>query len=491
MKIALVFLTAGIAAAQTTQGVVVDAVTGAPLAGAYVSVRGQGEAITRTDAAGHFTIEGKPLHVARAGYVPATNVFMPNGGAELTIRLAPAAVIAGKIEDEDGYPVSFARVEVMQYRLNNGVSRLYPVMPGAQVQTDDLGAFRIGGLRPGRYYLRVSNGSAASWDKRYTTQYYGGTAEPKDENRVEVKAGEVRDKIDMRLLKFEGVTVSGKIEGLPQPVRDVMVHVQRDDFAAPASAMVQPDGTFTLSHVTPGKYKAVAEVPVSSRQPGSLRAQTSIEVAATDLTGLVLTLRVVKPVDVAGTVVMPGGAAPIPTAVLARADSGASIRARSEQDGSFVLKGLLPGHYGIQAAPEPPIGPTQADFTRFPVAVSAMLGDQEILRKGFDVDSEPIGALRIALGPPVHVTGKLVDAAGQPAPGKMIFLLSGLDQIGTQTGNTGEFQLFARTPGTYRVYVVEDQSQSSDPDFLKIHEADYPPVAVFAGENAPLLLRAK
>src|ERR1035441_3591003 len=149
---------------QTVQGVVVDATTGAPLGGPHVAVYGAKPLVTRTDTGGLFRLErvNGLLQVTRPGYLEASNV-RPPAGQDLAIRLTPEAVISGKLEDEDGFPVEGAQVELMGYREINGERRLVGVRWG---RSNDLGEYRVGGVAAGRYYLRVSNGNARNWDNR-------------------------------------------------------------------------------------------------------------------------------------------------------------------------------------------------------------------------------------------------------------------------------------------------------------------------------------
>jgi hypothetical protein len=480
--------------AAQTEGVVVDAVTGAPLPGTYVSVYGFPPTVTRTDAAGHFTISGGgQLQVARAGYVDGINIA-PKTGQETTIRLTPAAVIAGKLEDQDGFPVVGAQVEALQYREMNGELHLQSAVFTPHGPSDDRGEFRIGGVPPGRYYLRVSNGSATNWDRRYPVQYYGGTVEPKDENWIELKTGEQRDKLRIRLIQYDGVSVTGRIEGIPGPNsgQPVMVTLRSDDFAGYFNGSIQNDGTFSISHIVPGQYELVAQNSFGNIQAGTLLAQLPVDVGATGLSGITLSLHTVQAVDVTGSLMVEGGGTLAPMVVMLRNAWGANASAHTQPDGSFVVKGLLPGHYNIQAMVDYPLNATPTETAGVGIATNplkAMLNDQDVLRKGIDIDSEAVGPLQITLGKTIKLSGMVIDAAGQPVAGTMISLMSDGDIGGGTTDAKGEFQSYLRTPGTYRAYVVTDNDQQFDPDYLKAHEADFPPIKVVAGENPPLILR--
>jgi hypothetical protein len=98
--------------------------------------------------------------------------------------------------------------------------------------------------------------------------------------------------------------------------------------------------------------------------------------------------------------------------------------------------------------------------------------------------------MRITLGKPATISGKIVNAAGQPVADRMIYLLSPAGTGGGTSDAEGSFRLFVRTAGEYRVYAPPDQTSLSDPDYLKEHETDFPVVRIVAGENPPILLRS-
>ena len=120
---------------------------------------------------------------------------------------------------------------------------------------------------------------------------------------------------------------------------------------------------------------------------------------------------------------------------------------------------------------------------------SGRLGEKEILQKGFDVDSQPVGPMRITLGKPATISGKIVDAAGQPVAGQMIYFVSPAGTGGALSDAEGAFKTYLQTAGEYHVYAAPDQTSLTDPDYLKEHEKDFPVVRVVAGENPPVLLR--
>jgi len=71
----------------------------------------------------------------------------------LMLRLAPDAVIAGKVLDEFGEQVRHATVTVYYDDHSTGVDQIHQFR---SAQTDDLGAYEITPLRPGTYFLSVN-----------------------------------------------------------------------------------------------------------------------------------------------------------------------------------------------------------------------------------------------------------------------------------------------------------------------------------------------
>jgi hypothetical protein len=468
-----------------TQGVVLDATTGAPLPGAYVAMYTANPSIARTDSAGHFRLEraALPIQVTRAGYLDAPNV-MRQGAQDLVIRLTPEAVISGKLEDQDGFPVVGAQVGLFRYLEFDGERRLIQVR---MTVSNDLGEYRIGALAAARYYLRVSGGSAANWDSRYVAQFFGRTLQPSGEHVVEVKAGERRDRTDMRLEKFEGVTVSGWVEGVPgSSSRPPGIHL-RDDSGMNVvfPRFLERNGTFSFSHVTPGRYTLIAQTGSDDGQPGDLRAEIPLEVSGADVRDLVLRPHVIQTVDVPGTIVVEGGGPPGKMLVSLRRTTGRGVSAHSDENGSFVLKALPPGHYDIQVLADVPAVPETL------VPKSARLGDLDVLRKGFDVDSQPLGPMKIALGKPPALNGKIVDAQGRPVAAAVIFFRSSAGTTGAISDAEGAFHSLFRAAGEYQVYVLPDQNQDAimDPDYLQQHQNDLPVVRVLDGDNSPIVLK--
>src|SRR5207302_6633510 len=73
----------------------------------------------------------------------------------LAFKMTPQGVIAGRVLDDEGEPVSGVSIQVLQYRYLMGKKRLIPAAT-TLVLANDLGEFRAPNLSPGRYYVATS-----------------------------------------------------------------------------------------------------------------------------------------------------------------------------------------------------------------------------------------------------------------------------------------------------------------------------------------------
>jgi hypothetical protein len=150
-------------------GVVVDAVTGAPVPHADLLISVQDDQLKVTAGEdGHFRFAGlevgKYLLSAQArGYVReafdqhgafSTAIAVGPGldSEHLVFRLHPQAVIHGRVTDEHGDPVRHAAVQLFA---NSNAQGMRANFVQTQAQTDDLGEYRFAHLLVGKYLVVV------------------------------------------------------------------------------------------------------------------------------------------------------------------------------------------------------------------------------------------------------------------------------------------------------------------------------------------------
>ena len=136
---------------------------------------------------------------------------------DVVFKLIPAAVITGRVLDEDGEPMSNVNVQALRYRYVEDKRQLTPT---DTTMTNDLGEYRLHGLAPGRYYLsaadasdrmlagtiQVSGGSEP--EEGHAPTYYPGVTDPAREYKLfaleELELGAQQDPAFLRKYEDRG-----------------------------------------------------------------------------------------------------------------------------------------------------------------------------------------------------------------------------------------------------------------------------------------------
>jgi hypothetical protein len=306
--LALMLTTALFVSAQTTvpaaqahlEGVVVDGVTGAPLAD--VTVMGPGSLppasgtttlgvriITssdipkdlKTDAQGRYAIDVNPgqitLTATKAGYRPARlegRKIPANNGiplqlqpgqrqSGLVIKLFPQPVVTGKVFDQRAQPMQDAEVQPFIYTYNEAGVRIRSNPPGGTSKTNDLGDFRLENLDPGEYYFEIRPASAdlgGTSGSVLATIYYPGTTEANKAESVTVAPGAQVQLRSITAIPVRGGTLRVTLtnEGdVPRGASILSVFREGETANAVRSQMVQKDvmtEPVDLGRLPPGRY---------------------------------------------------------------------------------------------------------------------------------------------------------------------------------------------------------------------------------------------
>ena len=307
------------------KGVVVAADTGAPIRRAQVRATAPDSGDNRmatTDEQGRFEIRelvgGRyNLTASKGGFVTlqygqrrpserGTAVDLPAGATieKLTIGLPRGSVIAGRIVDEYGEPLTGAQVQVLRYAYVNGARQLRAA--GQSDRTDDQGSFRVFGLSPGDYVV-----SASLRDDRpgmrlgnpddqpssgYAPTYYPGTTGVADAQRVSLALGQELTGITFglslaplsrvrgRVLAPAGTEAGGLVMAVPAGGAPFGIGM-----GGTRGAPVAGDGSFELPGLAPGNYTLVVR-PQGRRSDGGLAGSTPITVAGGDLDNVSIAL---------------------------------------------------------------------------------------------------------------------------------------------------------------------------------------------------------
>lgn len=247
-----------------------------------------------------------------------------SGGATANITLDRGAVIAGKLQWDDGSPAAGVNVSAESTAQASGpaneLTRVVSMLGGGFggglggfQQSDDRGYFRIVGLAPGSYWVRAmlttpsgEPGGAAVQRVTSIVMYAPGKVRRSDAQVVAVKLGEERDDLQFTLDLSALHTVSGHVSAADSGTiaGGVVRLTDTQDSSLSRRSMIQPDGSFVLQWVPAGSY--TLQVSNASNMPtpafgrrgqgpaGSANMyapfQESLTVTDSDVSGLSVTL---------------------------------------------------------------------------------------------------------------------------------------------------------------------------------------------------------
>ena len=494
-------------------GLVVRLADGIPLKGATVRLE-NGEdhehtIATKTSGDGRFELRNVPagrykLLVSRSGYVeteygqkkpsdPGAAFTLSPGQTktDLIFKLIPAAVIAGRVFNEDGEPVPNASVIAAREAYQEGRKTMTQV---TQVTTDDLGAFRLFGLPPGRYFVSAmewqwgnvvgdkefsgSSGQTAS-EQGYAKTYYPGTSDIARASAINVKEGDEVPGTDIPLKQVMVHRIRGRVLNQmtqkPGQATEVLLiaRAKKQDWDFGGQTEVKKaDGSFEISHVVPGPYTLLAYWFDASERKVYYGSQR-IDVAESDVEGV--SLVVGAGVTIQGRVVWDGHpslerneltihAALVDTEVL----PGGSAQVEANQQ--FTLKDLIDGDARVQV-----LGASKDCYVKQITFGQIFVKDDVIsVSKGTNPALEITVSSRGA-----RVQGAVVDKDGLPAAGVWVVAVPDIARRTTQrlfksqtTDQYGKFDLHGLAPGTYKLFAWDGAESNAweDQDFLKPFE---------------------
>ena len=279
-------------------GTVVSKIDGHPLARVRVTVQDtrapdKFESVV-TSENGKFEFASVPagkynLHGSKRGYIAASydeherfsTAIVTGAGLEteaLVLRLAPTAIIAGRVLDESGDAVRHATVTLYRDDHSSGVDQ---ILQAHASQTDDLGAYEMAGLAPGTYFLSAiakpwyalhpsseyaTSGSGSqmpetkvdrSLDVAYPLTYYPDVTDAESASPIPVRGGE-RLQIEIHLNPVPALRVLFRV---PTKANGEQIFPQLEQPAFNGSTFLQTEGgrmvspgLFELTGVPAGRY---------------------------------------------------------------------------------------------------------------------------------------------------------------------------------------------------------------------------------------------
>ncbi len=427
---------------------------------------------------------------------------------DLRIRLQSAAVVRGRVTDEDGDPLPNAQVAVLRQTFASGHSRWEQA--GAE-RTNDLGEYRVAGLAAGNYYVSVSpppdfksliEGAGVGADARsnaaldkpaatsYQTTYYPGTTDRSQAAPVELHAGD-EFPVNFSLLPSPSLSIRGSVVNLP-PRSSAVIMLQSRDFSLVLNgAEMHPDGSFVIRDVAPGAYTILATV---ENAPVPMMARQALQVVSNSVEDLRLSPQPGGWIH--GRLRLEGrsGGRFDPSQIfltLRSADgdddalseftmgNGFSHLARVAADGTFEWKSVPPGTYYVQLAGEgsAPYSSTGGNADWYLKSVAA--GGRDVGDAGISVNGGAASLDLVASANGGVVDGVVVDSKGEPVANAVVVAIPEMRLRAraeryrkSVSDQSGRFTLHGVVPGEYAVLAWESVEGEAyyNPEFLKNYE---------------------
>jgi Carboxypeptidase regulatory-like domain len=210
--------------------------------------------------------------------------------ANIDFALPRMSVIAGRITDEVGQPLSGVRVFFLRPAYVDGQRRL---ASAESVVTDDAGQYRAVSLAPSAYYVFAT--LRQTWTiidggveqvVGYTPTYFPGTPAAADARRVTLRVGEQVNNADFSMIRGRGATVSGRAfdsHGRPLDGETVYLGLETpgtgQKFNESSGPIVGGDGTFAIKNLAPGDYKLIMRYQAGEGATLHLQESASMRIA--------------------------------------------------------------------------------------------------------------------------------------------------------------------------------------------------------------------
>jgi len=179
------------------------------------------------------------------------------------VTLARWGAITGHVFDELGDPLQGASVQLLHVQYQAGRRRLVAA-GSASLPTDDLGRFRISGVRPGQYIVSAAIGGVSTADlPGYTRSYYPGTPNASEAQFVSLVLSQETAAIDFSMSRARTARIAGTLlnaAGEPSTGGGVkLIPSQRSASvtSVSAGARILPDGRFEFPNVPNGTVSLV------------------------------------------------------------------------------------------------------------------------------------------------------------------------------------------------------------------------------------------
>src|SRR5882762_4555949 len=487
-----------------------------------------------SDQDGHFKITGIApgryrLFVERAGFIQVEKkrrrseglVLAFDAGQELkdqVLRMLPAAVIAGRVVDEDGDPMPNVEITVLRRKPSSGRPKLDP---SGSAQTNDLGEYRVGGLLAGKYYVSASplpnfqslvpaqkssdDRATIQPDMAYVTTYYPNTPDRTQAAALELHADDDLP-LDFSLARVRAVRIRGSVAGLAPGTKAVVLLRGRDSNSMYNTSEVDQDGKFEIQHVPPGAYTVMAMTVMADRPQV---ARSTVEVNDADVDGV--RLAPLAGATVRGKVRLAGNGGKADASLLVvylrrtegedEVSEGATFTddgtvaspgmGRVKADRSFELKNVPPGVYELEVS-----GDSKGISDCFVESVVA--GPNDVATSGLDVAGGTISVEVTVSSGAGAVDGMVADDKNQPVANAAVVAVPEAKYRKREshyakvaTDQHGHFSMHGLRPGEYTLFAWENLEGDDyfDPEYLKKYQGRETAIRLDKGGRQNLSLK--
>jgi Carboxypeptidase regulatory-like domain len=344
--------------------------------------------------------------------------------------------ISGQVRDVSGEPVKGQTVELILRGEDNYSRPFYSSAPGDHT-TNDEGVYRISGVPPGRYIVRVGTaygltayGPSEKSHVYYPETFHPSADEPSKATVVEVATGRETTDVDItvgRALKLYEIVGQLIVVETGVPVPNVGLEVTTTGANGRGSTQLggafssNANGEFRIPNALPGHYLVA---PENDRVSNTYGDPISFDVKDEDVTGLKISMHSAS--ILTGIVTIEGNVDPPIADVLSKimlsADTLSGKRMSStvtspiNADGSFRITGIRPGKVSLSSFMR------SGSPAAFPILRLERNGLE--LRDGVDVRSgEDINGIRLVLGAGSSVLRGDVKIEGGPLEGVNLYVM--------------------------------------------------------------------
>lgn len=384
--------------------------------------------------------------------------------ANLTLRLAPNAVLSGRVLDESGEPVRNAQITVYRENRFSGISQ---VSRYRSATTDDQGRYEVATLDEGTYFVSAkatpwyavhapsASGDATTppsqvdptLDVAYSVTFYGDTTDTDSAAPIPVRGGD-RLEADIHLTPAPALHLLFRFAENSQ-VAFPQLQRQSFDGVEDVEGNIQgvSPGVYELTGIAAGRY--MVRMPDSN---GQLREPTSVNLTSSqELDGSSGNSTSKVKVSIEGTGSSTTGVPPQLQLGL-RDNKGKVIRSEVDTKGEANFADVIPGKYDVLAGSQ-----------------NQVFSVQRISWEGGGVSGR---SLTIPAGASVSISVSLLGGSatvegfakrnGKGVDGAMVVLIPKDPEANhdrfrrDQTDLDGSFSLYNVSPGSYTVIAIEN-----------------------------------